>query len=264
MLVRVSATTWIVHRAAAWDAGGVPSASLHPTYIASDPHASSSGRFRCGRDGARVRTVVVDEIDLQRPLSAIKVGARRTGLRALIGARPGRSLATSRRSLQDSSSRFRPSPRRRFRTGSISWRPSTIDSTASFCGCQLPGRCLEQPCHPPERTCVISRDAVVIGQRPGARRARAHRRCRSGPATSNRSQGLRTGGRRTVGDGAQELGRLATLSAPRRSVCGTRRSSIWVHSLPRSSVACTVSAFKRLVGIDLNPAVRDMPVPRTP
>jgi len=75
----------IVHRAAAWDAGGsggFPAPDFHRLGShASSPVASD------GRDGARVRTVVVDEIDLQRPLSAIKVGARRTGLHALTGAR---------------------------------------------------------------------------------------------------------------------------------------------------------------------------------
>lgn len=75
----------IVHRAAAWDAGGsggFPAPDFHRFGSDASSPASSGGR-----DGARVSTVVVDEIDLQRPLSAIKVGALRTGLRALIGAR---------------------------------------------------------------------------------------------------------------------------------------------------------------------------------
>jgi FkbM family methyltransferase len=78
----------IVHRAAAGDTGCPAPVTHRFGSTASSPVASA------GRDGARGRTLLVDEIDVQRPLSAIKVGARRTGLRALIGAR--RTIARHR------------------------------------------------------------------------------------------------------------------------------------------------------------------------
>jgi len=76
----------ILHRAAAWDAGGSFVTLQGSEFQRFGPYGSHSMDPAASR-GLRVRTLAVDEIDMQRPLSAIKINMAGATLRALIGAR---------------------------------------------------------------------------------------------------------------------------------------------------------------------------------